>query len=305
MKKQTTRALAGLVMMVVAPGAASAGPAPAITNLGSVDGVSYLAMTAAFSSAAAPAVMEIPCPGEKRPVGGGYQIGLHELDTLRSAAPADLNRDGRIDGWRVVAETEQPNTLVGTDASAICRKGKVRYVSKAAALPASPGALTLTARCPSDMHVTGGGAIASIDGDPHAAYVSSSYPIDGNDADTKPDDGWRAHFYGSAQPGTQVIAICAPTKQSYPSRSKQNPEQDQTIKAGYFGLGYTVTCPETKHLLGMGAFIAGSPGEVRVHSTFMGDDASDGDSIPDDNGGMSFSNGSTSDQATEGWAICG
>ena len=212
MKKQWTAALAGLVVLLIAPGAASAGT---VNSLGTVDGVSYL-QASGFVTNAAPLVLEIPCPGLKRPTGGGYQIGLNELDTLRSAAPADLNGDGRIDGWRVVAETGQSGTAVGTDASLICRRGKVRYVSQTGTLPASPGSLTLTARCPSDMHVTGGGAVASTGGDPRAAWVSSSYPIDVKDADTKPDDGWRAHLYGSTQPGTKVVAICAPTKQSYP-----------------------------------------------------------------------------------------
>jgi hypothetical protein len=161
--------------MLIAPGLASA---TTVINQGSVDGVTYLAAQDAVTSAA-PLVIEIPCPGKKRPVGGGYQIGLNELDTLRSAAPADLNGDGKIDGWRVVAETGQPSTAVGTSANVMCRKGTVRYVTKAGSLPASPGPLALTAKCPSDMHITGGGAIASDGGTARGAYVSSSYPIDG------------------------------------------------------------------------------------------------------------------------------
>ena len=295
--------------MLLAPGAASAGPGPVITNLGTVDGVSYLSASSSVTHFA-PLVLEIPCPGKKRPVGGGYEIGLNELDTLRSAAPADLNGDGRIDGWRVVAETEQPSTAVGTGASAICRRGKVRYVSEEGTLPANPGGLTLTAVCAADMHVTGGGAVASTGDDPSAAWVSSSYPIDGNDADSKPDDGWRARFYGSTQPGTKVVAICAPTKQSYPSRSKQYPEQDQSIPAGDTGSGYWVSCPATKHVLGIGAFIGGSPAEVRVPITNLSDGFDmwpndDADSVPDDNAGMSFANRSSSAQPTDGWAICG
>ena len=71
-----------------------------------------------------------------------------------------------------------------------------------------------------------------------------------------------------------------------------------------------MSCPATKHLLGIGAFIGGSPGEVRVHATYPGDGFDqapndDAESIPDDNGGMSFSNRSSSAQPTDGWAICG
>jgi hypothetical protein len=299
--------IAGMAMLLVMPGAASA----ATVNNGSVDGVTYLSSDGSdFVTNAAPLVIEIPCPGTKRPMGGGYSIGLNELDTLRSAAPADLNGDGRIDGWRVVAETGQSSTGVGTDASAICRKGTVKYVTKTGTLPASPGALTLTARCPKDMHVTGGGAVASNGGAARAAYVSSMYPIDGPDADSKPDDGWRATFYGSTQPGTKVIAICASTKQTYAARSTQHPEQDNKIPAGTVGSGYWARCPATKHVLGIGAYIGGPPGHVRVHSiytgdAFDGDPNADADTVPDDDAFMSFSNRSSSAQPTEGWAICG
>ena len=306
--KRTWRGLVpGLIVMLIAPGPASA----AIVNNGTVDGVTYLSTDGTDSvTIAEPLVLEIPCPGTKRPTGGGYEIGLHELDTLRSAAPADLNGDGRIDGWRVVAETGQESTAVGASASVICRGGPLRYITKAGTLPASPGPLTLTARCPSDMHVTGGGAVASSGGDARAAYVSSSYPIDGPDADSKPDDGWRARFYGRTQPGTKVIAICAFTRQSYPSRIKQWPDQDHSIPASTVGSGYIVSCPATKHVLGVGAFIDGSPGDVRVHSTYSADGFpswpnDDADSVPDDNAGMSFSNRSTNPQPSNGWAICG
>jgi hypothetical protein len=306
MKRQWAAALAALGMILTAPGAASAAT---ITNRGTVDGVTYLSASDAVTNAA-PLVLEIPCPGTKRPTGGGYQIGLNELDTLRSAAPADLNGDGRIDGWRVVAETGQTGTAVGTDANVICRGGPLRYVTATGSLPASAGPLTLTARCPSDMHVTGGGAIASTGGDARAAYVSSSYPIDGPDADSKPDDGWRARFFGRTQPGTKVIAICASTSPVYPTRIKQYPDQDSSISAGDVGLGYWVSCPATKHVLGIGAFVGGPPGDVRVHATYSGDAFSgwpnnDADSVPDDDAGMSFSNRSSTSQPTNGWAICG
>jgi hypothetical protein len=297
----------GFVVVLALPGAAAAGT----VNKGSVDGITYLVTDGSdFVTNAQPLVIELKCPGRKRPIGGGYQIGLNVLDTLRSAAPADIDGNGTIDGWRVVAETGQTGTAVGTDASAMCRRGKVKYVTKTGTLPASPGALTLTARCPSDMHVTGGGAVASDGGAPRGAYVSQSYPIDGADSDKLPDDGWRATFYGSTQPGTKVIAICAFTKQVYPTRAQQYPEQDQHIPANTAGSGYVVSCPPDKQVFGVGAFISGSPAEVRVHSIWTDDGYSgwpndDADTVPDDNAAMSFSNGSSSPQLTNGWAICG
>jgi hypothetical protein len=296
-----------LSILLFAPATALA----ATVNNGTAGGVTYLSSDGSdFVSIAAPLVIELRCPGSTRPVGGGYSIGLDKLDTLRSAAPADLNGDGKIDGWRVVAETGQPSTQVGTDAVAMCRAGALRYVTKTGTLPATPGALTLTASCPADMHVTGGGAVASVNGTPRAAYVSSMYPIDGPDADKTPDDGWRATFYGSTQPGTKVIAICATSKQTYPTHHQQYPDQPTTIAAGQFGTGYTVSCPATKHVLGIGASLAGPPGKVRITSTNTTDaypswSNDDPDSVPDDNVGTFFSNRSSVAQQANGWAICG
>lgn len=79
---------------------------------------------------------------------------------------------------------------------------------------------------------------------------------------------------------------------------------------GDIGSGYRVSCPATRHVLGIGAFIGGSPAEVRVHATYPGDafdlaPNQDADFVPDDNGAVSFSNRSSSAQPTDGWAICG
>src|SRR4051812_17486506 len=125
--KRWTGVLAGLTILLFAPAAALA----ATVNEGTVGGVTYLSSDGTtFATSAAPLVIELRCPGTTRPVGGGYQIGLNKLDTLRSAAPADLNGDGKIDGWRVVAETGQTGTQVGTDASAMCSATTLRYVTK-------------------------------------------------------------------------------------------------------------------------------------------------------------------------------
>lgn len=88
------------------------------------------------------------------------------------------------------------------------------------------------------------------------------------------------------------------------------PDQDSSIGAGVVGTGYWVSCPAAKQLLGIGSYIGGSPGEARITAMYPGDAFSgwpndDADSVPDDNGGMSFSNRSSSAQPTNGWAICG
>jgi hypothetical protein len=117
MRTLRTCLVAGFVVIIALPGAASA----ATVNKGSIDGITYLVTDGSdFVTNAQPLVIDLKCPGRKRPIGGGYQIGLNVLDTLRSAAPADTDGNGTIDGWRVVAETGQTGTAVGTDASRQC-----------------------------------------------------------------------------------------------------------------------------------------------------------------------------------------
>jgi hypothetical protein len=294
-------AMAALALCVM-PGLAAAGQ-----SLGTVDGITYLHEMGS-ATISAPFDVELPCPDGTRPTGGGFAVGLHQTDSLRGTLPADLDADGRIDGWRVIAETGQPSTAVGADAWAICRGGKLRYASKSGQLPAgSPGALKLTARCPNGFRVTGGGALAGApppSGDPRVAEVLYSHPIDGRDDDTKPDDGWRARLYGTEQAETKVIAICAETRQKY-VQGDTSP-----VQADGGGSGRFVSCPATRHVLGIGGLIGGPVGEARQHSADPGDAFSlhenhDEDTVPDDNASASFVNEAGAPKTGTVYGICG
>lgn len=295
---------AALIAATAALTLAAAGLASADQDLGTVDGVSYLS-DADFVTSATPLVLDIACPPGTRPTGGGYGVGLDPLDMLRGAFPADLDADGRIDGWRVIAETGQSGTAVGTDASAICRGGKLRYVRQAGDLPTGPaGGLKLTARCPRGLGVTGGGALAgTLPGDPRSAEVLYSHPIDARDADTKPDDGWRASFYGTDQPGTKVIAICAETRQKY----IQDVVESVEVGGGH---GRFILCPGARHALGIGTRISGPTGEARATSAgpldaFSGHPNDDQDTVPDDNVSASFANEVGATKTGTVYGICG
>ncbi|MGH2974380.1 MAG: hypothetical protein ACRDLL_05860 [Solirubrobacterales bacterium] len=65
------------------------------------------------------------------------------------------------------------------------------------------------AKCPKRYHVLGGGVLDT--GTFNTEHVNASFPIDGADADTTPDDGWfvRVDNLSTTTQGFEVFAVCA------------------------------------------------------------------------------------------------
>ena len=91
---------------------------------------------------------------------------------------------------------------------------KVKY--NAVNSTANPDAVTtVDAPCPDGFSITGGGAFSS--GDFEETMIQDSYPIDGKDADSKPDDAWRATIWNTSSQfrNIEAQAICAKAKTKY------------------------------------------------------------------------------------------
>jgi hypothetical protein len=75
------------------------------------------------------------------------------------------------------------------------------------------------AMCPEGKHVTGGGGFSNQPYD--TTTINDSYPIDGPDANTEPDDGWRGTFDNptSAFPNFTTMAICGKGLPKYRSKA--------------------------------------------------------------------------------------
>jgi hypothetical protein len=143
--------------------------------------------------------------------GGGAENGLK---FIHSSGPVD-GPDGDSepnDAWGLSVRAGSH----GTDANAVavCADTAPEVVQKVTDIPVNKTGRT-TARCPSDMHVSGGGV--AIDGDPPESFVNSSYPADGSDSNKTPDDGWTGRAVGPAG-GTvemQVTALCVSSARTY------------------------------------------------------------------------------------------
>src|SRR5688500_5683425 len=90
--------------------------------------------------------------------------------------------------------------------AAVTKSGGWRYVTKRFE-NLGTGTKKLSARCPDGTNVYGGGHY----NDGTFGYVQAlhSYPYDGRDRKSKPDDGWRAQLDISTPVTAIMYAVCA------------------------------------------------------------------------------------------------
>jgi hypothetical protein len=148
------------------------------------------------------------------------------------------------------------------------------------------------------MHVSGGGV--HLSGKPSQAFINSSYPFDGPDADGAQDDGWRARVYNLSGPEKTVTAHAFCVKRNFEYWSGGNafggsPTRDRAT-----------TCP-SGHLASPGVRLNGPAGEARPTAVYPRDSQvfqTDPDSIPDDEAAQSAANLEGGDKDLFGFAIC-
>jgi hypothetical protein len=81
---------------------------------------------------------------------------------------------------------------------------------------------TFRSKCPSSTKVLGGGSLSNSSGG--ELYQSGTYPYDGSDRNSSPDDGWAVKLTSFDRTVTGLVyAICAPVATSYEVRRKAVP----------------------------------------------------------------------------------
>ena len=266
-KRSRIMVIAALAAGLSAPGASDA------SDLGTVDGISYV-LAPSSGTPPASATGDAFCPDATRPIGGGFWAGnVSSTSRVYNAYPADvvppsgplLEETFRSTFWLPNGATTQ------VESYGICSGAEVKYRLDRGVLPATPQALTLTARCPANQHVIGGGAAAGQIGSIADAYVNSSYPIDDGDRNQDPDDGWRARLYGANQTDSVAVAVCAQAKPRYRRFAATSSEI------------VVVDCPANRHVVGAGLRVHGDPSNAWMRSATLIDDVSDEpDTVPDD-----------------------
>jgi hypothetical protein len=156
--------------------------------------------------------LRVLCPVDTSVIGGGVGItGPSHKQEVASTQPFDSSDSGQApdDGWEGRANNGLHHAVTMTVAAVCARAGSYRYVQSSLISVPDNSQVGTTATCPSGTVVTGGGMNET--GQSLGVEVGDSFPFDGADADTTPDDGWQANANndgtGSAQK-MQTFAIC-------------------------------------------------------------------------------------------------
>lgn len=174
----------------------------------------YSSETASLSNNEVPQEIEVFCRPGTRPLGGGaFTLGGDPAEDVEvtGTAPLDLIPDDDsqfLNGW-VGAAVNSSDTVAAMGVDSICaRSVKPKYPS--AEMPLVDE--TVAGRdvmCPAKTSVVGGGITTT--GSDKDLEVVSSFPLDGPDKKSQPDDGWfgRASNDSGADETATVFAVCA------------------------------------------------------------------------------------------------
>jgi hypothetical protein len=151
--------------------------------------------------------LKVSCPAGTQVIGGGVSIvGGDHADEVRASEPADGNdADHAIgDAWFGAAGNGGA-TRVHMTVRAICDGSSATYTIKwhAPVLLTTNHKNSSQVMCPAGSRVVGGGA--DITGANTNMEIHDMYPIDGSDADSLPDNGFKATGYNDGDPGTRQL----------------------------------------------------------------------------------------------------
>jgi hypothetical protein len=267
------------------------------TWLGTVGGLRYATDSGAFSPTNHFASVQTGCgPQQWHLLGGGSSAGGPANQAWIAAdRPDDFNDPDFTldDGWLSGGFGAASGMLKGYS---VCIQGDaLRY--RSANVPSSSSELRSgSIGCNGDKwHVASGSAFIATSN----SWVSSSYPMDGPDKDTIPDDGWKGAVYDTVGGfgGFSVFAEC--TSAHHLRYAKAGPFPVQPGTTGVF----RVPCLPSEHVVGGGARLFGPQNRGRLLSSFPVDGPDTG-KVPDDGWQSSVYNVAGGAKKVTAFAVC-
>jgi hypothetical protein len=223
--RRTRRAFAAVILGTLA--AVFVPAAGADVNLGTDEGQTYIGDYVTSVPAGLGATAIADCPAGTHVIGGGlyqslgpnYNIltGIYPLD----GPDADASRDDRF-AAQIYSFTDSGNQH---EVLVVCAGGtQPTYPTQDGTVAGEDNSAARTAFCPEAMHVSSGG-VRMLSGTAASGEVNSSYPVDGPDADSTPDDGWGARVVniGGGSISFRTFAICRDSMPVYRVQSQSFP----------------------------------------------------------------------------------
>ena len=222
---------------------------PPSTPLGSSMGVRYLMGPAQYIGTLPDAFAkgaQASCDQGWKGLGGGQDLGADAQQGIADAWMID-DKDWSVVAWQREAEQFRLKSY------AVCvRTGELGFDS--VVVPDIPPATPVAAGVLCTEGSAVGGALTRT-GDPSEFALSSSYPFDGADPDTIPDDGWQAHVDYTGAGGETVhfgVHCLQDTALIYRSTKTQVAPGSSTYAKAL--------CPKGNPVLGGGVFVTGASG---------------------------------------------
>lgn len=266
------------------------------TGLGSADGVRYKKATTQIPgdpmSYATDGHVRARCDAGWKAVSGGQSIGVKDNHTIADSG-VEEPRNFYVSAWQA---DDAPATLTGY---AVCLRTS-GLTTEAVGEFNVPGnsQVTDTAWC-AEGHAVGGGL--TVIGEESDFALNASSPVDSpDDADTRPDDGWRAYTHyagagGSGEGAVFSVACLAGPSPAYRTRTV-------TVPDGEAAYG-SARCPKGKTVIGGGIYIDGEAIASHVVASRPWDSA-DAGKVPDDGWRAGVVSNSHDDLTMTVHAIC-
>lgn len=283
---------AGTVVALLALIAAA--PASAET-LGSEGGFTYVKKTATIAGGMGEsAEANARCASGSESTGGGVTVG-------GPPAGSAIATSGKVSELQWFADAFHLSTDKATLTSwAVCSKkaSKISQGTAPESVPVAPANATETATCDLSQGFVTGGGVRTI-GASSEWSLNATYPEDGGDGDTMPNDAWRTFTFHREGPARTILAdvVCMKGKQpSYVVNQLASVEQPKTkLRA---------KCPKGKSVTGGGGFVSGGTDDSHITSTRPYDSKKDKGKVPDDGWEVKFFDDNGVTQDYRAYAVC-
>jgi hypothetical protein len=296
MKRFGACVLAGIGLAVALPAAnAGVGQSLPSDSLGKANGLNYRSVS--YSPFDDDIDLFAKCNEGDAVAGGGVNVNSTDAHVAYGFPGDDSNDpDEKPDDWWSGAARSLGPTDLRLTTYATCkthRPGQLKYVLETTGSVPVGGTYASEVMCPAGTGVVSGGT------DMYRGRQSISAPLDGNDQDRVPDDGWRVKVLNeeSISPQPSVHAICISS--GVLAYSKET----GTVRAQK-AKQVRKDCPPSTAVIGGGWKVNGAPLTHWVSSSRFADTRADADKVPENRWTIKATNDAAQGTRATVYAIC-